>query len=196
MFETRRAALGAIGLTAVVAPAGAAEPRSIAEVKARFPVLARCEGIWVGTFRRLDASGRIASEFKSRITKRYLPDDRWPRIYHQTNHYDFADGTSQTLETYGEYRDDRIHFESQRVKGWQLDDPADPFKRTVFLHMVYKDRRDEYVYELINVSDDGKYRTRMTQFLKAGRTVQRTLIDEEKIASDWRAGEGSAEKSL
>jgi hypothetical protein len=188
MTESRRAAIAAFtvfapGLVLPTAALAQSEPKSIAEVKARFPVLARSEGVWAGTFRRLDAEGRIVAEFKSRVTKRYLVDAPWPRIYHQTNHYEFPDGTSQHLETYGEFRDGRIHFESERVKGWQLDDPADPYKRTVLLHMVYKDRPEEYVYELINVSDDGRYRTRMTQFLKDGRTVQRTLIDEEKLAA-------------
>ena len=89
------------------------------------------------------------------------------------------------IDTKGEYRDGKIHFASERVKGWQLDDPADPFKRTVFLYMVYTRAPDEYVYELVNISDDGQYRTRMTQFLKGGRTVSRTLIDEELVSRDW-----------
>lgn len=160
-------------------------PKSIADLKAKFPVLARCEGVWKGVFRRFDGAGKLAAEFKSTITKRYLQDAPWPKVYHQTNHYDFADGKSQTIDTFGHYADGKIHFESDRVKGWQLDDPADPFKRSIFLHMVYKNDPEQYVYELINVSDDGKYRTRMTQFLKGGRTVQRTMIDEEKVTSDW-----------
>ena len=193
-WNTRRNALGALTICAgglamphfaLAADPPGAEPKSIADLKAKFPVLARCEGVWKGVFRRFDGNAKLLAEFKSTITKRYLPDAPWPRVYHQTNHYDFADGKTQTLETFGHYADGKIHFESDRVKGWQLDDPADPHKRSIFLHMVYKSDPDQYVYELINVSDDGKFRTRMTQFLKAGRTVQRTMIDEEKVSGDW-----------
>ena len=39
--------------------------------------------------------------------------------------------------------------------------------------------------EMINISDDGQHRTRITQFLKDGRNMRRTLIDEELVSSDW-----------
>jgi hypothetical protein len=194
MKNSRRGILGTLAATTVAAASinsaalAADEPRSVADLKKKFPVLASTEGVWAGTFRRLDANSKIVEEFKSKITKRYLSDDQWPKIYHQTNEYEYADGRKQKIETFGEYRDGKVHFESARVKGWQMDDPSDPFGRTIFLHMVYTANPDQYVYEMINVSDDGKYRTRVTQFLKAGRTVQRTLIDEEKVADDWRQG--------
>jgi hypothetical protein len=155
------------------------------QVRERLPVVASTEGVWDGVFRRLDPAGRITAEFNSRIIKRFLPDEFWPRIYHQTNIYDMPDGERRVIDTRGEYRDGKIHFESERVAGWQMDDPSDPYDRTVFLFMVYKADPDEYVYEMINISDDRKYRTRMTQFLKNGRTTRRTLIDEELVSRDW-----------
>jgi hypothetical protein len=45
-----------------------------------FPVLARHEGVWGGTFMRLDADHKVVAEFKSRIVKRFLPDEFWPEI--------------------------------------------------------------------------------------------------------------------
>ncbi len=160
-------------------------PTTTQQVRERLPVVARNEGVWDGMFRRVDANSRITAEFSSRIIKRLLPDDFWPEIYHQTNIYDLPDGKRQVIDTKGEYRDGKIHFASERVTGWQLDDPADPFNRTVFLYMVYNSAPDQYVYEMVNISDDGQFRTRMTQFLKAGRTVSRTLIDEELVSRDW-----------
>ena len=174
------------GLALSSQPAMAAdEPTTTQQVRDRFPVLARHEGVWDGTFMRLDADNKVAAEFKSRIIKRFLPDEFWPKIYHQTNMYEFADGTTQVIDTKGEYRDGKIHFGSERVQGWQLDDLTDPFHRTVFLYMVYTSDPDQYVYELINISDDGQHRTRMTQFLKNGRNTRRTLIDEDLVSSDW-----------
>ena len=163
----------------------ASEPTTTQQVRERLPVLARHEGVWDGMFRRVDADGRIVEEFSSRIIKRFLPDEFWPMIYHQTNMYDLPDGTKQVIDTKGKYDDGKVWFESARVDGWQLDDPSDPFNRTVFLYMVYKSDPNQYVYEMINISDDGKNRTRMTQFLQDGKTTKRTLIDEHLVSSDW-----------
>ena len=163
----------------------AAEPTTTQQVRERLPVVARNEGVWDGMFRRVDPAGRITAEFQARIIKRFLPDEHWPKIYHQTNIYQLPSGEEQRIDTKGEYRDGKIHFASERVTGWQLDDPADPFKRTVFLYMVYTSDPAQYVYEMINISDDGRFRTRMTQFLKDGRTTRRTLIDEELVSHDW-----------
>ncbi len=183
---SRRAIGGAAALGLVSTPVSAAEmPSSTQEFRDRFPALAKNEGVWDGMFRRVDADGRITAEFKSRIIKRYLPDETWPDMYHQTNIYNLANGERQQFDTKGWFADGKIHFSSDRVDGWQMDDPADSFQRTVFLYMVYKSNLDQYVYEMINVSDDGRYRTRMTQFLKDGQTVRRTLIDEELVSRDW-----------
>ena len=38
---------------------------------------------------------------------------------------------------------------------------------------------------MIQLSDDGRSRCRVWQWIKAGRTHMRTLIDEEKVADDW-----------
>lgn len=178
-------AASASGLLLSSSRAQTAEPTTVQAVRERLPVLARHEGVWDGMFRRVDADGRIESEFQSRIIKRFLPDENWPKIYHQTNMYDLPDGTKQIIDTFGEYQDGKIYFESERVDGWQLDDTADPFKRTVFLYMVYKSDPTQYVYEMINISDDGKFRTRMTQFLEDGKTTKRTLIDEHLVSRDW-----------
>jgi hypothetical protein len=53
--------------------------------------------------------------------------------------------------------------------------------------MNYKDGSGMYVHEIVSVSSDGRYRARATQYLKEGRLVSRTLIDEEKITEDWAA---------
>ena len=161
------------------------EPTTTQGVRERLPVLARHEGVWDGTFMRLDANNKVTAEFKSRIIKRFLPDEFWPEIYHQTNMYEFADGTTQVIDTKGEYREGKIHFGSERVDGWQLDDATDPHNRTVFLYMVYKSNPNQYVYELINISEDGQSRTRITQFLEDGKSTGRTLIDETLVSRDW-----------
>jgi hypothetical protein len=41
--------------------------------------------------------------------------------------------------------------------------------------------------ELIHASADGRRRHRVTQMLRDGLLVRRTLIDEIRIQDDWRA---------
>jgi hypothetical protein len=41
---------------------------------------------------------------------------------------------------------------------------------------------------MINISDDGRHRSRMTQHLKDGRALTRTLIDETFRTRDWGGG--------
>ncbi|MDX2141973.1 MAG: DUF3598 family protein [Rhodospirillaceae bacterium] len=187
----RRVTLGGLAAASVgINPAMAADdqPMTKAMVRAQLPVLARHEGVWEGTFRRYDPKGDKLAEFKARIVTRLYGDERMPKIYHQTNTYFLPDGKTQVIESPGEFRAGRLLFENERVKGWSTDDLTDPFKRTVFLYMEYVSDPGSYVYEMINISDDGRHRTRMTQFLKGGQTTMRTCIDETKVTDDWSKG--------
>jgi hypothetical protein len=183
-----------LGLGAAALP-GMAEAAAGPKLRSKLPVLARHEGVWEGVFRRYNPAGDKMTEFKSQLITRFFPDAQWPDIYHQTNRYTKDDGSVQVLETKGVFKDDRLHFESDRVKGWTIDDPTDPHKRQCLLFMEYTNDPGAYVYEMIQLSDDGRSRTRMTQFVKEGRTQMRTTIDEQKVSDDWAkydAGNGKA----
>ncbi len=43
-----------------------------------------------------------------------------------------------------------------------------------------------YLYEMIHLSDCGNYRARVWQWFREGRLTQRTLIDEQRVSSNWR----------
>jgi hypothetical protein len=50
-------------------------------------------------------------------------------------------------------------------------------------------RRDEPAtrfYEMIQVDDACRQRSRVWQWIRDGRIFLRTLIDEHKVADDWR----------
>ena len=49
-----------------------------------------------------------------------------------------------------------------------------------------------YLYEMIQISDCGDYRSRTWHWFRDGRCIQRTLIDEQKVTSDWRAVKGAS----
>jgi hypothetical protein len=151
------------------------------------PVMARHEGVWEGMFRRLNPEGQILEAFKAQITVRYFPDERWPEVYHQTNRYFLPDGKITQYDTMGGFKDGKLVFESARVIGWSLDDPTDIYKRNALMFMDYVQEPGLHVYEIMQISDCNRYRTRMAQFLKDGRTFQRTLIDEERLTTDWAA---------
>jgi hypothetical protein len=56
--------------------------------------------------------------------------------------------------------------------------------------MLYGVRRDEpglYLYEMIQLSDCRRYRSRVWQWFRDGRLLRRTLIDEVKVSDDWSA---------
>ena len=43
------------------------------------------------------------------------------------------------------------------------------------------------VHELVVTSADGLHRSRTAQYLREGRVVRRTLIDEQRRSGDWQA---------
>ncbi len=53
-----------------------------------------------------------------------------------------------------------------------------------------KNEPDTYLYEMIQMSDDGLTRARTWQWFKNDRLFQRTLIDESRVSLDWSAYEG------
>lgn len=61
----------------------------------------------------------------------------------------------------------------------------DEFGRTVMLHWVRKDMPQAYLYEMIQLSDCGRYRSRVWQWFADGKLTGRTLIDEERVSASW-----------
>ena len=51
---------------------------------------------------------------------------------------------------------------------------------------AYRDGRVWFDNELIQLSDCGRFRQRVWQWIRDGQIAQRTLIDEEKVSDEWR----------
>jgi hypothetical protein len=66
----------------------------------------------------------------------------------------------------------------------------DDFNRTTMLNWIRTGEPDLYLYEMIQLSDDGLSRARVWQWFKADRLFQRTLVDETFVTKDWQAYEG------
>jgi hypothetical protein len=158
----------------------------MSDIKTRFPLLARHEGVWDGWYRLYDAQGQKIDEHRSRLLCRF--PDTGPYAYHQTNHYRWADGRSEIREFPAHVQGERIVFAGDLIEGWAADVTLDDKHRTTMLHWRRKgDPAGIYLYEMIQLSDDGRSRSRVWQSFREGRLLQRTLIDEERVGHDWRA---------
>lgn len=153
------------------------------DVRRAMPVLARHEGIWEGWYRYFDAQGNKVDEHRSRLICRFPKDGPFP--YHQTNHYTWADGRTETRDFPATFRDGRIWWDNELITGWAAEVPVDEHRRSVMLYWVRKGQPGVYLYEMIQISDCGRYRERVWQWIEGGRCMMRTLIDEEKVSDDW-----------
>lgn len=143
-------------------------------------MLERHEGVWEGYYRYFDEKGNKIDEHKSRLLCRIPEQGK----YHQTNFYYWADGKKEIRDFPTRLEGDKIIFYSE-IDGWAAPVELDEFKRTMMLRWTRKDDDDLYLYEMIQMSDCGKYRNRVWQWFKNGKLVQRTLIDEQLISRQW-----------
>lgn len=167
---------------------------TVEDLRRMQPIMARHEGVWEGVYRRYDALGKPIGEHRSRVVIRFRADPNGGNeIYDQTNLYYHPDGRIEEIQTRGDFDGDRLNFYSDRVDGWSKDDTTDPGRRTCILFMLFKKNVSWYtagvqVYEIINIADDGRSRSRMTQHLQDGKALTRTLIDETFRTRDWASG--------
>lgn len=161
---------------------------SEAELRRRMPLTASMEGVWEGTFRRVDANGEITEILPSRIIIRLLPDGE-AFDYHQTNILNPDSETEQRIESYGKWDVDRLRFFNYRLEGWAKELAADEFGLTSVFLMKFKDGSGLSVSEIVSVKPgDPDKRMRATQYIKDGHIVRRTLIDEVKVSEPPRRG--------
>lgn len=154
------------------------------EVQQMLPQLSKHEGVWDGWYRHYDPNGKLIDEHQSRLVCRF-PDDG-PLPYHQTNFYSWADGKREARDFPAEVRDGRMWFDNELITGWAAEVGLDEFNRTVMLYWKRKGDDDLYLYEMIQLSDDGQARHRVWHWYRAGRIVSRTLIDEARVSYQWR----------
>ena len=149
------------------------------------PLLARHEGVWDGYYRYFNIHGDKIDEHKSRLLCR-MPG---ANEYHQTNYYFWRDGRRDLRDFPARTEDKRLIFHTD-IKGWAAEVPLDEHGRTIMLHWTRNDDPDLYLYEMIQLSDCGRYRARVWQWFRQGRLMQRTLVDEQRVSADWRSYEG------
>jgi len=144
-------------------------------LKHDMPVLARHEGSWEGEYIHVDADGREIDRHACRL-EHYFPEDG-PYPYYQINTYRWADGREEVTRYDARYAEGKIWFEHPRITGyaWEVD------PRTVILTWSYNHAPEQYLYEIIHISDDGMHRTRTWHWYNGGEVFKRTLIKERRV---------------
>ncbi len=154
-------------------------------IRKEMPLLARHEGVWDGTYTYFNAANEKIDEHKSRLFCRF-PDDG-PHPYDQTNYYTWADGRTEIREFPAEYRDNRVWWDNDLIKGWAAEVGLDEYSRTVMLYWQRTGDPSLYLYEMINLADDGVNRCRTWHWIRNGMLETRTAIQEKLVTRDWRS---------
>lgn len=154
-------------------------------IREDMPLLARHEGVWDGTYIHYDAAGEQIDEHASRLFCRVL--DEGPHPYHQTNYYTWPDGRTEMRDFPAEYRDGRVWWNSDLIVGWAAEVPLDQNNRTMMLYWQRTGDPSLYLYEMIQLADDGETRCRTWHWIRNGQLETRTAIQERRVSHDWRA---------
>jgi hypothetical protein len=158
-------------------------------IREDMPLLARHEGVWDGTYRYYNAAGEKIDEHKSRLFCRL--HDSGPHLYHQTNHYTWADGRTEVRDFPAEYRDKRIWWDNELIVGWAAEVGLDENNRTMMLYWQRTGDPSLYLYEMIQLADGGDTRCRTWHWIRNGLLETRTAIEERRVTTDWRSLEGA-----
>jgi len=133
-------------------------------------------GIWEGTYMRIDPSGKVTNQWKSRLTIRMFDGNK----YQQANHYIWSDGHEE-LHDFGVTEFDEtgtLIFENPRMSGysWETRD-------SICLIWTYKNRPGSKLFEMIDLIGDGTHRVRNWRWTEGDEFQGITMIDERKVAS-------------
>lgn len=160
-------------------------------IREEMPLLARHEGVWDGTYIYYNAVGAEIDRHDSRLFCRFL-DDNHDTPYHQTNHYSWADGRTDVRDFPATYRDKRVWWDNDLIQGSAWEVRQDDHHRSVMLYWQRTGDPALYLYEMIQIADDGQTRCRTWHWIRNGQLETRTAIQERLVTSDWRSLEQAA----
>src|SRR2546426_9126320 len=122
-------------------------------IKEEMPLLARHEGEWHGTYTFVDRDCKVIDRHESVLHCTFPTEGEFP--YHQTNHYRWPDGREEVIQFPASYKDGKIYFDTERIKGycWEVDD------RVMVLTWNYQKDPTVTLYELIHLDPSGTSRS-------------------------------------
>jgi hypothetical protein len=161
-------------------------------IREEMPLLARHEGVWDGVYMYYNAAGEKIDEHRSRLFCRFPESGAYP--YHQTNYYTWDDGRTDIRDFPASYAEKRVWWDNDLIKGWAAEVPLDQYRRTVMLYWQRQGDPGLYLYEMIQIADDGQSRCRTWHWIRNGQLETRTAIQEKLVSRDWRAIEKQMER--
>ncbi len=153
-------------------------------IREDMPLLARHEGVWDGVYTYFNAAGEKVDEHTSRLFCRFVDG---PMPYHQTNHYTWPDGRTEIRDFPATYRDKRVWWDNELIKGSAWEVGEDDYNRSVMLFWERTGDPGLYLYEMIQLSDCGTKRCRTWHWIRNGQLETRTAIQETFVTRDWRS---------
>jgi len=158
----------------------------MSELAKAMPLLARHEGVWDGTYTYFNANDEQTDQHTSRLFCRILGDDaEFP--YHQTNYYTWADGKTENRDFPATYKDGRVWWDNELIIGWAAPVSLDEKERTMMLYWQRTGDPSLYLYEMIQISDEGTDRCRTWHWIRDGKLETRTAIQEKLVTRDWKS---------
>jgi hypothetical protein len=155
-------------------------------IREAMALLTRHEGVWDGTYSYFNDKDELVDQHKSRLFCR-LFDEAAEHPYHQTNYYTWDDGRTDIRDFPATYRDGRIWWDNDLIKGWAAAVPLDDLNRTMMLYWQRTGDPSLYLYEMIQISDDGQNRCRTWHWIRNGKLETRTAIQEVFVTKDWQS---------
>jgi hypothetical protein len=131
-------------------------------------------------------------QHRSRLLCRFRDDGDFP--YHQTNHYMWEDGRKEVRDFPATYANGRVWWDTELIKGWAAEVGLDDKHRTVMLYWQRQGDPELYLYEMIQISDDGQKRCRTWHWIRNGQLETRTAIQETLVIRDWARVEREMEE--
>jgi hypothetical protein len=147
---------------------------NMSEIKEGMPLLARHEGEWKGVYTYIDPDGNIIDKHKSHLSCTFPEKGEYD--YVQINRYEWEDGKKEERIFPAVYRDKHIWWDNELINGraWEVD------KKTVVLTWTRNGEPGVYLYEMIQLSEDGNDRGRTWHWFKDDKLYMRTIIKEKR----------------
>lgn len=145
------------------------------DIRTGMPLLSRHEGEWEGVYIHVDTNNVEIDRHKSHLSCKFESEGAFP--YYQINTYVWDDGRKEELHFPATYRDKQIFWDTDRIVGraWEIDD------KTVVLTWTRKGEPGTYLYEMIQLSEDGNDRGRTWHWFENDKLVKRTCITEKRV---------------
>lgn len=155
-------------------------------IAAALPLIADMQGVWEGQYVHFDAAHREFDRHHSQLLVRLDDETEARAAIKQTNIYTWPCGEQEIRYFEGDFRDDRIWFNNDLIDGWTSTIDLDPTGRTIMVGWTRPAEPGFRYYEIITVSEDGESRNRTWHWYRNDRLFQRTLINELRVARNWR----------